>query len=342
MNTNSSSESNRKKNKDESQTFQFGPWSIRSWKSHILESEGVQREKFQQDLNLPQIPEMVFAENILRIHHESGCGIEFNALDALRLVDAFNDPIKVAASEEWQTARSNCQHIKNVVAPFDWTFTTDYKGTIFEEQPGILRGNCIHSYTGSQVNMHDSWDAVIFFFESSLSLTILTFKMEVPLSDNSSSKNLNVAGTTRKTLLGLIARYCETVYNIVGKAQILMSVSAIAIVYFLEFHKVDTLTPGQNISSSKLPVGFYISCASLLQGISLGLNVCFFILLRLFVRVDQVLIRMNETRFYHEGGTNFILREFTSREESTKNIPVSNFILYCSSRQCFFLNLKRP
>ncbi|KAI8752644.1 TIP41-like protein [Biomphalaria glabrata] len=238
MNTNSSSESNRKKNKDESQTFQFGPWSIRSWKSHILESEGVQREKFQQDLNLPQIPEMVFAENILRIHHESGCGIEFNALDALRLVDAFNDPIKVAASEEWQTARSNCQHIKNVVAPFDWTFTTDYKGTIFEEQPGILRV----CPTTQRIDIEKlKQKEIIHFYED-----VLLFEDE--LSDN-----------------------------------------------------------GTSILNVKMRV----------------MPTSFFILLRLFVRVDQVLIRMNETRFYHEAGTNFILREFTSREESTKNIPES-------------------
>lgn len=61
--------------------------------------------RYEQELRLPQLPEMVFAENCLKIYHQSGCGIDFNALDALRLVDASTDLIKVAASEEWQNAR---------------------------------------------------------------------------------------------------------------------------------------------------------------------------------------------------------------------------------------------
>lgn len=28
--------------------------------------------------------------------------------------------------------RSDCEHINDVVKPFDWTFTTDYKGTLIE------------------------------------------------------------------------------------------------------------------------------------------------------------------------------------------------------------------
>lgn len=26
---------------------------------------------------------------------------------------------------------ANCEYIKQVLKPFDWTFTTDYKGTVF-------------------------------------------------------------------------------------------------------------------------------------------------------------------------------------------------------------------
>ena len=58
-------------------------------------------------MDLPQLPEMVFGENFLRLTHESGFGLEFNALDALRLVDAHraDSGMKVAASTEWQGAR---------------------------------------------------------------------------------------------------------------------------------------------------------------------------------------------------------------------------------------------
>lgn len=40
----------------------------------------------------------------------------------------------------------------------------------------------------------------------------------------------------------------------------------------------------------------------------------FFILLRFFLRVDNVMLRVNDTRLYHEFNTNYVLREFTNKE----------------------------
>lgn len=37
---------------------------------------------------------------------------------------------------------------------------------------------------------------------------------------------------------------------------------------------------------------------------------CFYILLRYYLRVDEVLVRIYDTRIYHEFGTNHIIREF--------------------------------
>ncbi|KAG0216071.1 hypothetical protein BGX28_005966 [Mortierella sp. GBA30] len=51
---------------------------------------------------------------------------------------------------------------------------------------------------------------------------------------------------------------------------------------------------------------------------------CFFILLRFFLRVDDVLFRIYDTRIYHQFGTNSILRECSSRENSyreTRALP---------------------
>lgn len=57
-------------------------------------------------MELPQVPEMIFADNVLRVVHDDGYGIEFNALDALKCVDAHHDPLKVAVSQAWREARS--------------------------------------------------------------------------------------------------------------------------------------------------------------------------------------------------------------------------------------------
>ena len=107
--------------------------------------------RFRRELQaLPALPEMVFPDSWLRLDHVSGCGLAFYALDALRRVDATGDPLKVAAAEDWSKSRSDssqshdCQvtrstreeslaKVKGVVRPFDWTFSTDYSGTLLSQ-----------------------------------------------------------------------------------------------------------------------------------------------------------------------------------------------------------------
>lgn len=49
---------------------------------------------------------MIFNKNVLRIEHESGAGLEFNALEALQqLRDRDEDNIQVAHAKEWREAR---------------------------------------------------------------------------------------------------------------------------------------------------------------------------------------------------------------------------------------------
>lgn len=40
----------------------------------------------------------------------------------------------------------------------------------------------------------------------------------------------------------------------------------------------------------------------------------FFILLRYFLRVDNVMVRVNDTRYFHDFQTDYVLREFTNKE----------------------------
>lgn len=61
--------------------------------------------RISSELELPSLPEMVFGDNVLQIDHAAGFGIQFNALDALKLVDNRHDLMKVAVAEEWQSKR---------------------------------------------------------------------------------------------------------------------------------------------------------------------------------------------------------------------------------------------
>ncbi|KKK13845.1 TOR signaling pathway protein [Aspergillus rambellii] len=76
---------------------------------------------------------MIFGDNYVSIEHEkSGWSITFNAFDALDRVDKKGESmLKVAYSKEWQESReATHEGIKEVVKPFDWSYSTDYAGTV--------------------------------------------------------------------------------------------------------------------------------------------------------------------------------------------------------------------
>lgn len=226
------------KPKAKRQSFEFGGWILTAVESHILESEGPERERFENVLQLPQLPEMVFAENLLRLQHKNGYGIEFNTLDALKRVDSKNDPLQVAVSDAWKNARADCEFIKQVVKPFDWTFSTDYKGTIFTKDPN-------HS--------------------------------------------IKVVPTTDRIDLEKLKKREKILFY----QDILL----------FEDELADNGTSMMNAKIRVMPSGL-------------------FILLRFFMRVDNVMIRVNDTRVYHEAGSNYFLREYTTRDDKITDIKV--------------------
>ncbi|PIC39962.1 hypothetical protein B9Z55_011478 [Caenorhabditis nigoni] len=122
--------------------FKQGGFEFQSLAGHILESSCKHSKEIQEpnclkckydtELELDELPEMVFARNCLRIHFQSAGFIEFNTLDALKMVISDRLPdVQVGASSAWQSSRKDrIQQIQNHQKPFDWTFTTHYKGTV--------------------------------------------------------------------------------------------------------------------------------------------------------------------------------------------------------------------
>ncbi|XP_048458802.1 TIP41-like protein isoform X2 [Rhincodon typus] len=118
--------------KNSKQEFNFGPWKLTANKSHIMKSKDI--EKLAQEMKMHSLPEMLFGDNVLKVQHAGGFGISFNATDALRTVDNGHGTVKVACAEAWQESRADSEHSKEVVKPYDWTFTTDYKGTLLGDE----------------------------------------------------------------------------------------------------------------------------------------------------------------------------------------------------------------
>ncbi|CAH2062883.1 unnamed protein product, partial [Iphiclides podalirius] len=126
--------------KTHSQSIQFGPWHISYDVSSILPSVCSTKIVCERDddqycqfciyckeLSIPHFPDMVFPKNILILSHESGAFINFNPLDALKCVSNRVQAIEVACAEAWQESRPDAEKKKQ---NFDWTFSTDYKGTL--------------------------------------------------------------------------------------------------------------------------------------------------------------------------------------------------------------------
>ncbi|KAI8898446.1 TIP41-like family-domain-containing protein [Globomyces pollinis-pini] len=116
-------------------TFKVHGWTFQSNKLPIYNSSEL--ENAAKYIQVP-FPEMFFGNNSLQLESPKNVAISFNALDALAMVlntaDAANR-IKVKMAESWTNAslQSHTQ-IKEVIKPYDWTYTTLYKGTLSKDK----------------------------------------------------------------------------------------------------------------------------------------------------------------------------------------------------------------
>lgn len=120
-----------------------GKWIFQSIKTHISKRDRV--DEVSALLGIPA-PEMLFAENALVIRFEFGSfekeskseiqevseyfELRFDALEALKCVSKHGESdnnIKVEYADKWQKYRDNKSH--QVVNNYDWTYTSNYKGT---------------------------------------------------------------------------------------------------------------------------------------------------------------------------------------------------------------------
>ncbi|CAF0956071.1 unnamed protein product [Adineta ricciae] len=108
-------------------------WSISTSHGSILASEGDRRQEYETGLGTHHLPEMIFDKTTLKIVHiKKKLEIIFNAFDALKHVDMYNNieqiP-KVSMSDVWTKSRSKDREL-DYVKPYDWTYTTRYQGTL--------------------------------------------------------------------------------------------------------------------------------------------------------------------------------------------------------------------
>ncbi|KAL4856069.1 TIP41-like protein [Chlorella vulgaris] len=106
-------------------------WAISSGKGPITPDADL--EHIKQDLHTLAAPEQFYGRNFLRLTHEaSGLVISFTALDALKGWLADQSPaVHVGESEEWLRARqADVEAHAAERLEYDWTYTTSYTGTV--------------------------------------------------------------------------------------------------------------------------------------------------------------------------------------------------------------------
>lgn len=119
-------------------------WSIYTMKGPILlldELDHLNETRFEFPL-----PEMIFGNNYVRlVNDKTGAAIEFNTLDALDSLNE-NADFKVSYYKEWlstrpkakadasDTASQNSAPELESVKPYDWTYSTNYKGSLHEAE----------------------------------------------------------------------------------------------------------------------------------------------------------------------------------------------------------------
>ncbi|OAA74142.1 TipA protein [Cordyceps fumosorosea ARSEF 2679] len=193
------------------------------------------------------IPEMIFGDNLVRVAHApSGWTLDFTAPDALDAVDKTDRcMLKVAYARDWESTREGTtQKIKEVVKPYDWSYSTTYAGTEKPSTSGVRLRESVEDVI--PIELLKRRDPILFFDE------VVLYESE--LDDN-----------------------------------------------------------GISVYSAKLRVHEHRML----------------LLCRLFMRLDNVIVRIRDTRVYVDFDTEQIIREYTAKEASFEQVKTA---LYRSGR----------
>jgi len=201
-------------------------WKVLVSKRNILNSHEIGR--WSEELKMRVLPEMIFGHNFLRLDHQSGFSISFNAFDALAQVDNTAELPKVSYADHWLQSKRECvasSDLETVPHTYDWTFTTAYRGS--------LPPSCQPQPTSEPLDLQllKQPDPILFFQE------LVLFEDE--LGDN-----------------------------------------------------------GCAVQSVKVRV----------------MPSCLLVLMRFWLRIDDVLFRTYETRLFHRFGQDYCLREFVLKQ----------------------------
>lgn len=256
--------------------------------------------------HLHSMPDMLFNNNLFRLEHMSGVGIEFNPLDALKKVEETQDPLRVAVADGWQSARACCPFAKSVSRPFDWTFTTDYRGTILSAVKKTIKP-CHKSKTFTpkqeSIPTRRSQQSIVDALKQQDAI-----EARPSSASSQSDPMIDIHHTDDDTRTSeedrLTIRVEETDERIdVNKLKQREEILFYDDVTLYEDELADHGTAQYSVKVRVMPNSM-------------------FVLARYYLRIDGVLARINDTRVYHELHKRYALREYTNREAKLEGMEL--------------------
>lgn len=197
------------------------------------------------------IPEMIFGDNLVSVRHApSGWEVAFTAEAALDRVEKTDKGmLRVAYAGEWSSSRERASAgIREVVKPFDWSYSSDYRGS---ETPGG-GGQGQEGQEGQQ-----------------------------------QQKRLSGSGPQKPIPLELLKRRDP-------------------ILFFDEVVLYESELDDNGISLYNVKVRVMEHRMLLLA--------------RLYMRLDNVVVRVRDTRVYVDFDTGDVIREYTAKEDKFENV----------------------
>lgn len=200
-----------------------------------------------EQIGIP-MPEMIFGDNLVSVTHvPTGWSLSFATPAALDAVDKTDKRmLKVAYARDWESTRESAtQGIKDVVKPYDWSYSTDYAGTLSSL-----------SSSSSSPSPEDSTPRPFAASEKPIPIELLKRRDPILFFDD---------------------------------------------VMLYESELDDN---GTSVFSVKVRVH----------------EKRMLLLCRLFMRLDNVLVRVRDTRVYVDFETDEVIREYTAQEESFEKV----------------------
>ena len=294
-------------------THRQGAFAIATRKLPISKSGPI--EAMEAALGIP-VPEMIFGDNLVSVAHvPTGYAVEFSAQDALDAVDKTGaNMLQVAHARSWSRSREgndDTRAIMEVVRPFDWSYSTTYRGTV--RVPGA---------TGQQQQnpppppppppSQDSGDGAAAQSQAE--------------GAERASETRQANGNGLQQQQQQHPRFGTTTQGI--PIELLKRRDPILFFDEVTLYESELDDNGVSVLSAKVRVH----------------ERRMLLLCRLFMRLDGVAVRVRDTRIYVDFAAEEITREYTAREggfEDTKRVCSSFFSVFLYPLSLFFL-VSRP